>query len=178
MIDWSRLAPGLRPLLRYDFGADFRPDLMAGLALASVAVPAGIASAQLAGLDPVVGLYASILPPVAYALFGTSRQLVVGPDTATSAMVAAALVPLAAGDPAQYGALSVVLAFLTGLFCIAARFLRLGALADFFSRPILIGFLNGVALSVLFSQATRLFGLTLTADNIPLRYNYERKINW
>ena len=169
MIDWSRLAPGLRPLLRYDFGADFRPDLMAGLALASVAVPAGIASAQLAGLDPVVGLYASILPPVAYALFGTSRQLVVGPDTATSAMVAAALVPLATGDPAQYGALSVVLAFLTGLFCIAARFLRLGALADFFSRPILIGFLNGVALSVLFSQATRLFGLTLTADGFFAR---------
>lgn len=165
----ARFAPGLPPLLRYDFRADFRHDWIAGLTLASVAVPAGIASAQLAGLEPVVGLYASILPPVAYALFGTSRQLVVGPDTATSAMVAAALVPLAAGDPARYGGLAVSLALLTGLFCIAARFLRLGALADFFSRPILVGFLNGVALSVLFAQAARLFGLTLTADGFFAR---------
>jgi high affinity sulfate transporter 1 len=165
----ARIAPGLPALLRYDVRSDFRYDLIAGLALASVAVPAGIANAQLAGLDPVAGLYASILPPIAYALFGTSRQLVVGPDTATSAMVAAALLPLAAGDPAKYGAMSVTLALLTGLFCILARFLRLGALADFFSRPILIGFLNGVALSVLFSQASRLFGLSLTADGFFAR---------
>ncbi len=165
----SRFAPGLPPLLHYDFKADFRHDLIAGLTVASVAVPAGIASAQLAGLEPVVGLYASILPAIAYALFGSSRQLIVGPDTATSAMVAAALVPLAAGDPAKYGALAVSLALLTGIFCIVARFLRLGALADFFSRPILIGFLNGVALSVLFSQAARLFGLTLSAEGFFAR---------
>jgi high affinity sulfate transporter 1 len=131
-----------------------------------VAVPVGIANARLAGFDPVVGLYASILPPIAYAMFGTSRQLIVGPDAATSAVVAAALVPLAAGDPGLYASLSVVLAFLAGLFCIAGSFFRLGALADFLSRPILIGFLNGVAINILFGQAGSVLGVQFDAGGI------------
>jgi high affinity sulfate transporter 1 len=139
------------------------------VSVAAVAVPVGIANAQLAGFEPVVGLYASILPPIAYALFGTSRQLIVGPDTATSAMVAAALVPLAAGDPALYGPLSVALALLTGLFCIGASFLRLGALADFLSRPILVGFLNGVAISILFAQIGNIFGFSMDSSRIVPR---------
>jgi high affinity sulfate transporter 1 len=165
----GRIAPGVPRLLRYDYKADFRHDLAAGVSVAAVAVPVGIANAQLAGFEPVVGLYASILPPIAYALFGTSRQLIVGPDTATSAMVAAALVPLAAGDPALYGPLSVALALLTGLFCIGASFLRLGALADFLSRPILVGFLNGVAISILFAQIGNIFGFSMDSSRIVPR---------
>ena len=96
---WARIAPGLPALLGYR-RADFPHDLIAGLSVAAVALPVGVAYAQLAGFNPVVGLYVSILPLLAYALFGTSRQLVVGPDAATCALVAAAVTPLAGGDPA------------------------------------------------------------------------------
>jgi MFS superfamily sulfate permease-like transporter len=85
------IAPGLARLLRYDFSSDFRSDVVAGLSVAAVALPVAIAYAQLAGFDPVVGLYSSILPLVAYAIFGTSRQLMVNPDAATCAMVAASV---------------------------------------------------------------------------------------
>ena len=91
----ERIAPGLLMLARYR-RQDFPHDLRAGLAVAAVALPVGVAYAQLAGFSPSVGLYASILPLVAYALFGTSRQLIVGPDAATCAIVAASVTPLAA----------------------------------------------------------------------------------
>jgi MFS superfamily sulfate permease-like transporter len=87
-------------------------DLKAGLSVAAVALPVGVAYAQLAGFSPVSGIYASILPLLAYAIFGTSRQLIVGPDSATCALIAAALVPLAAGDPSLYLSLSLALTFL------------------------------------------------------------------
>lgn len=153
----ARIAPGAAALLAYRRD-DLRHDLLAGLSVAAVAVPVGVAYAQLAGFSPVVGLYASILPLVAYALFGTSRQLIVGPDAATCALIAAAVAPLAGGDAQRYLSLSVALAALAGVFCIAASFLRLGALADFLSRPILIGFLNGISLHILVGQADKLFG--------------------
>jgi MFS superfamily sulfate permease-like transporter len=148
----NRIAPGLRPLLAYRFSEDFRHDAIAGVCVASVAVPVAIAYAQLAGFRPEVGLYSSILPLVAYAFFGTSRQLMVNPDAAVCAMVAASVAPLAAGDPTLYASMSVALAFLAGVFCILASFFRLGALADFLSKPILIGFMNGVALTILMGQ--------------------------
>src|SRR5215467_2051583 len=97
----ARVAPGLSRLLQYRRG-DFPHDLRAGLSVAAVAVPVGVAYAQLAGFNPAVGLYSSILPLVAYAIFGTSRQLIVGPDAATCALVTAAVTPLAAGDQALY----------------------------------------------------------------------------
>ncbi|HWS74955.1 MAG TPA: SulP family inorganic anion transporter, partial [Quisquiliibacterium sp.] len=153
----SRVAPGLAALLEYR-RADFSHDLLAGLSVAAVAVPVGVAYAQLAGFNPIVGLYASILPLVAYALFGTSRQLIVGPDAATCALVAAAVAPLSGGDPGRYLSLSVALAGLAGLICIAASFLRLGALADFLSKPILVGFLNGISLHILVGQFDKVFG--------------------
>src|SRR5262245_26958571 len=115
---------------------------------------------------PEVGLYSSILPLVAYAIFGTSRQLIVGPDAATCALVAASVAPLAAGDQAAYASLSVMLALLTGLLCVAASFLRLGALADFLSRPILVGFLNGVALSIILGQADKILGFSVVESGI------------
>jgi MFS superfamily sulfate permease-like transporter len=161
----ARIAPGLPTLLSYR-RADFPHDLLAGLSVAAVAFPVGVAYAELAGFNPVVGLYASVLPLVAYALFGTSRQLIVGPDAATCALVAAAVTPLAGGDPDRYLSLSMSLSALAGLFCIGASFLRLGALADFLSKPILVGFLNGVALHILTGQLGKLFGFSLESAGI------------
>jgi len=165
----ARIAPGIPALACYRFAADFRHDLMAGLSVAAVALPVAIAYAQLAGFNPVVGLYSSILPLVAYAIFGTSRQLMVNPDAATCAMIAAAVAPLAVGNAELYGSLAIMLTFLTGLFCIAASFLRLGALADFLSKPILVGFLNGVAISILLGQIGKLFGFAIESGRIVPR---------
>jgi len=165
MLPLDRYAPGLAELLRYR-AADAPSDLTAGLAVAAVAVPVGIAYAQLAGFPPEVGLYSTILPLVAYAIFGSSRQLIIGPDAATCAVVAAAVAPLAVGDAAAYASLSAVLAMLTGLICIGASFLRLGVLADFLSKPILVGFLNGVALSIILGQADKIFGFPVHESGI------------
>ena len=161
----ARFAPGLPALLGYR-RTDFSHDLVAGLSVAAVALPVGVAYAQLAGFSPVYGLYSTILPMVAYAVFGTSRQLIVGPDAATCALIATAALPLAAGDPKLYMSISVAIALLAGLFCIGASFLRLGALADFLSKPILVGFLNGVSLHILVGQLGKLFGFPIEAKGI------------
>lgn len=161
----GRFAPGLPALLSYD-RTDFRHDAIAGLSVAAVALPVGVAYAQLAGFPPVHGLYASILPLVAYALFGTSRQLVMGPDAATCALVAASVAPLAGGDHEKYLSYSVMLALLAGALSIAGRFFRLGGLADFLSKPILVGFLNGVSLSILLGQAGKVLGFSVEAGGI------------
>ncbi|HEY7088800.1 MAG TPA: SulP family inorganic anion transporter [Tepidisphaeraceae bacterium] len=164
-----RIAPGLEALLNYRFSSDFRHDLLAGLSVAAVALPVAVAYAELAGFQPVVGLYSCILPLVAYAIFGTSKQLMVNPDAATCAMVAAAVAPLAAGNADLYWSLSVTLAFFCGLFCILASVLRLGALADFLSKPILVGFLNGIAISILLGQIGKIFGFPIQAGGIVPR---------
>ena len=161
----ARAAPGLPALLSYR-GADLPRDLVAGLSVACVALPVGVAYAALAGFSPEVGLYSSILPLVAYALFGTSRQLIVGPDSATCALVAASVASLAAGSDELYRSLSVTLCFLAGVCCLGASFLRLGALADFLSKPILTGFLNGIALSIALGQLGKLFGFPIDAGGI------------
>jgi high affinity sulfate transporter 1 len=153
-------------LLSYSFAEDFRHDLLAGISVAAVALPVAIAYAQLAGFDPVVGLYSSILPLVAYAIFGTSRQMIVNPDAAVCAMVAAAVAPLAGGNVELYWSLSVAVTFLAGGFCIAASFLRLGALAEFLSKPILVGLLNGVAISICLGQAGKLLGFSIESKRI------------
>jgi high affinity sulfate transporter 1 len=161
----ARFAPGLPALLSYH-RADLPHDLVAGLSVACVALPVGVAYAQLAGFGPEVGLYSSILPLVVYALLGTSRQLILGPDSATCALVAASVAPLAAGNGELYASLSVALCFLAGVFCVGASFLRLGALADFLSKPILVGFLNGIALSIVLGQLGKLFGFSIEAGGI------------
>ena len=170
-------APGLATLLSYRRG-DLPHDVMAGLSVAAVAVPVGVAYAELVGLQPVVGLYASILPLVAYALFGTSRQLIIGPDAATCAMTAAAVAPLAGGDPRLYASLTVALTLIAGLICIGASFLRLGALADFLSRPILVGYLAGIALTIALGQIGKLTGLAIEAGGImPRLVEVARKLS-
>jgi high affinity sulfate transporter 1 len=165
---WQRITPGLANLLAYR-RSNFSHDLTAGLSVAAVALPVGVAYAQLAGFNPAVGLYSTILPLLAYAIFGTSRQLIVGPDAATCALVVAAVAPLASGDQNLYESLSVTLAMLTGVLCIMASFLKLGALADFLSKPILVGFLNGIALSIILGQIGKIFGFTITSGGIVPR---------
>jgi high affinity sulfate transporter 1 len=139
---------------------------MAGVSVAAVAVPTAIAYAQIIGFDPVVGLYAAILPLLVYALFGSSRHLIINPDAATCAMVAAALTPLAADHPENLVSLSVLLSFLTGLFCFAAGFFKLGFVADFLSRPILVGFLNGVGIHIFLGQIGKVFGFPMKGHGI------------
>ena len=163
----GRIAPGLHDLLHYQ-RADLPKDLAAGLAVAAVALPVGVAYAQLAGFHPAVGLYSSILPLLAYFLFGTSRQLILGPDAATCALIALTVAPMAGGDPQVYIVLSALLALFAGLFCILACFLKLGALADFLSRPILVGFLNGVAVSIALGQSGKLFGFSIEQQGVVL----------
>jgi high affinity sulfate transporter 1 len=164
----GRFVPGLSQLLQYR-RAWLRDDLVAGISVAAVAVPTAIAYAQLIGFDPIVGLYAAILPLVAYALFGTSRQLIVNPDAATCAVFAASVLPLAAGDHQVLRSLSVAMAVLTGLVCIAAGLFRLGFVADFLGKPILVGYLNGVAISIFLGQMGKVFGFSMHSRGITPR---------
>ena len=164
----GRWMPGLATLAAYR-RSDLPHDLGAGIAVAAVAIPGSMASAQLAGLPPEFGLYASMLPMVVYALFGTSRQLLVGPSAAGAAIVASAIAPLAQGDAALYLDLAIALTLITGLLCVGASFLKLGALADFLSRPIIVGFMNGVAINVVLSQLGTLFGIRIDASSIVPR---------
>ena len=145
-----------------------RNDLAAGVSVAAIQIPTAIAYAELAGFGPEVGLYASILPLVAYALFGSSRQLIVGPDAATCAIVAAVLVPLAAGDPGKYAVFSAILGLLVGGLCIMGGMMRLGFLADFLSRPVLTGLLNGIALSIIVGQLGKVLGFSAEAHRFSL----------
>ena len=173
----AKTAPGLMKLLSYR-KSDLPHDLLAGLSVAAVALPVGVAYAQLAGFNPAVGLYSSILPLVAYAIFGTSRQLIIGPDAAACALVAAAVAPLASGDQKLYDSISVMLALLAGGLCIGASFLKLGALADFLSKPILVGFLNGIALSIILGQIGKIFGFPITAGGIvPRLVEFAQKVH-
>jgi len=173
----ARLMPGLG-LLREYRREWLRSDLVAGVSVAAVAVPTAIAYAQLVGFEPIVGLYAAILPLIAYALFGTSRQMIMNPDAATCAIVAATILPLARGNPDVLLSLSVVLSLFTGLVCIAAGMLRLGFVADFLSKPILVGFLNGVAISIFLGQIGKVFGFPMTSHRIiPALIEFSGKLS-
>lgn len=143
-----------------------RSDVMAGLAVAAVAVPSAIAYPAIAGLPPEVGIYSSILPLIGYALFGPSRQLMVGPDAATMTVIAAVLAAVPASAPGGAVAAAALLAIGVGILCVAASLLKLGVLATFLSRPILVGFISGVAISILVGQINRLTGLGIKAEGL------------
>jgi sulfate permease, SulP family len=149
-------------------GGHAQRDMLAGITVAALALPSAMAYAELAGLSPVNGLYALLLPTVAYVLLGSSRQLVVGPEGSISALVAAAVLPLAAAGSAEAVELAAALALLVAACFLAARALRLGWLADYFSRPVLIGYLHGVAVVLVVSQLGKLLGLSIDASK-PLR---------
>lgn len=150
-----RWMPGLYLLMHYrrEWLGD---DLRAGLSVAAVALPVALAYADLVGVSVVVGIYACILPMIAYALFGSSRQVIVGPDTATCAVIAAVVTPLAAGDPQRQWQLCVMMSLMTGIWCLVASRFRLGALADLLSRPILTGLLNGLAVTIIVDQLAKM----------------------
>ena len=145
-----------------------RRDLLAGLVLTALLVPQGMAYAELAGLPAVTGLYTTVVALLAYAALGPSRILVLGPDSALAPLIAAAILPLlgADGDPAKAVALAGALALLMGALCIGAGLLRLGVLAELLSKPVRIGFLNGIALVVLVSQLPPLFGFATNATGV------------
>ena len=142
----------------------FRSDALAGIAVTAYLVPQCLAYAGLAGAAPVTGLWVAVIAMILYAFLGTSRQLSVGPESAVAIMVAAAVAPLAAGDPARYLALSSGLAIMIGILCIGAWALRLGFLSDLLSQPILIGYLAGVAVIMIASQLGTITGIPLTAQ--------------
>ena len=161
-----------------DYRAEWlRSDVAAGVSVAAVAIPTAIAYAELAGFPAVVGLYASILPLVVYAVLGSSRQLIVNPDAATCAMVAAIVAPLAAGDAGLYTSLAGALAVLTGVVSIGAGVARLGFLADFLGKPVLVGFMNGIAISIVLGQIGKVFGFVLESGGIlPRLFEFLSKL--
>jgi high affinity sulfate transporter 1 len=143
-----------------------RFDMTAGLAVAAVALPSAIAYPAIAGLPVETGLYASILPLVGYALFGPSRKLMAGPDAATMTVLAAVLAGLPLGDAAERVGAAAALALMVGVMCILAGRLGLGVVASFLSRPILIGFICGISVSILVGQIGRLTGVRIESDGL------------
>ena len=141
-----------------------RPDLIAGLTVGAMLVPQAMAYANLAGLPAVSGLYAAVLPMLVYAVLGSSRQLMVGPESTTAIMTAAAVAPLAGGDPARYAALAAAAAIIVGIICLVAGLIRLGFLADVFSLPTLVGYLTGVGFLMIGGQLEELSGVPVSGD--------------
>jgi SulP family sulfate permease len=138
-----------------------RSDIIAGITVAAVAVPQAMAYAQLAGLPLSIGLYTALISMLVFAIFTTSRLAIVGPDAAMAALTASTVIPLANGDLERYISLVSVLAVLIGIVCLIAVFARLGVLAELISRPILLGYMAGLALAVIASQAPKLFGISV-----------------
>ena len=161
------LASGLHILRRYE-SSWFRHDIFAGLVLTTMLVPVGIAYAEASGVPGIYGLYATIVPLLAYALFGPSRILVLGPDSALASVILAVVLPLSAGDAQRAVALAGMMAIVSGVVCIAAGLARLGFVTELLSKPIRYGYMNGIALTVLLSQIPKLFGFSIDAEG-PLR---------
>lgn len=144
----------------------FRQDLMSGLAIAAVGLPSAIAYPALAGLPPEVGLYSSILAVLGYALLGSSRQLITGPDAGTVMMLGAVFLSLGLVTTGDRIVVAAAIAAIVGVLCFAASFLRLGFIANFLSRPILTGFMTGISLSILVGQIGRFTGVKIEGDGL------------
>ena len=164
---WMRWLPGLNTLLGYE-SSWLRPDLVAGLVMTTMLVPVGIAYAEASGVPGINGLYATIVPLLAYAMFGPSRILVLGPDSALAPVILSVVLPLSAGDPRRAVALAGMMAIVSGVVCVTAGLARLGFVTELLSKPIRYGYMNGIALTVLLSQVPKLFGFSVTANG-PLR---------
>ncbi|HVH26893.1 MAG TPA: sulfate permease [Vicinamibacterales bacterium] len=160
---WMRWLPGLRTLRAYD-PSWLRDDLVAGLVITTMLVPVGIAYAEASGVPGINGLYATIVPLLAYAVFGPSRILVLSPDSALAAVILAVVAPLAAGDPGRAVALAGAMAIVSGAVSIAAGLARLGFITELLSKPIRYGYMNGIALTVILSQTPKLLGFSVSTD--------------
>ena len=157
--------PGLWVLRHYQPGW-LGQDVAAGLVLTALLVPAGMGYAEAAGLPAITGLYATIGPLLAYALFGPSRIMVLGPDSALAALIAAAVAQKADGDPARAVALASVLALLTGVLCFVAGLAKAGFITDLLSKPVRVGYMFGIGLTVLVAQLPKLFGFSASGTNV------------
>src|SRR5512134_2016397 len=164
---WTRWLPGLVTLREYR-AEWLRHDIVAGVVLATMLVPVGIAYAVASGVPGIYGLYATIVPLLAYALFGPSRILVLGPDSSLAAVILGVVLPLSGGDPQRAIALAGMMAIVSGIVCILAGVARLGFVTELLSKPIRYGYMNGIALTVLISQLPKLLGFSIESDG-PLR---------
>ena len=161
---WRRWVPGVEALLRYD--VHWLPkDFTAGLVLTTMLVPVGIAYATASGVPGINGLYATIVPLLAYAVFGPSRILVLGPDSSLAAVILAVVAPLAGNDPARAVTVASAMALVSGLVCVLAGLFRLGFITELLSKPIRYGYMNGIALTVLISQLPKLFGFSIESKD-------------
>jgi high affinity sulfate transporter 1 len=158
-----RFVPVVRVIRKYE-RRWLAKDLIAGLVLTAFLVPVGMGYAQAAGLPPITGLYATILPMLAYAVFGPSRVMVLGPDSSLAAVILAVVAPLAMGDTSRAVALASMLAILTGIVIAGAGFLRLGFVTELLSRPVQLGYLAGVAVLIVVGQAPKLLGISLSSE--------------
>ena len=156
-------APGLDRLRHYE-GGWLRVDVLAGLTVGAMLVPQGMAYAELAGMPPVTGFYAALLALIAYAVVGSSRHLGVGPEPGTAILAATGVGAIAAGDPARYLALMAALALTVGVICLLAAVARLGFIANVLSKPVLVGYITGVGLTLLSSQYAKFTGIPIDSD--------------
>jgi len=167
MKTWTRWLPGFDTIRRYET-AWLLHDIFAGLVLATMLVPVGIAYAEASGLPGIYGLYATIVPLLAYALFGPSRILVLGPDSALAAVILGVVLQLSGGDVARVVTIASMMAIVSGTVCILAGIVGLGFVTELLSKPIRYGYMNGIALTVLISQLPKLFGFSIDSEG-PLR---------
>jgi high affinity sulfate transporter 1 len=161
----GRWLPGLQTLRSYQ--RSWLPrDVVAGVVLTALLVPAGMGYAEASGLPAIYGLYATIVPLVIYAIVGPSRILVLGPDSSLAPLIAAAILPLAAGNEGEAVALAGMLAIFSGALCVLAGLARFGFIAELLSKPVRYGYMNGIALTVLLSQLPKLFGFSVDAEGV------------
>ncbi len=159
----ARFIPGLA-LIKGFSPVLLRSEFIVAITVFAVLVPSAMAYGDLAGVTPVAGLYVALGAMVMYALFGTSKQVVMGPEATAAIMTATAVAPLAGGDVARYAALAALLALLVGLVALLARVARLGFITDLLSKPVLVGYIVGAALIVIGSQLGKMFGIKLESD--------------
>ena len=164
---WLDWLPGVKILQSYQLSW-LRNDVVAGIVLSTMLVPVGIAYAVASGVPAINGLYATIVPLVAYALFGPSRILVLGPDSSLAPIILGVVLPLSAGDPGRAVSIAAAMALVAGAVCVLAGILRLGFVTELLSKPIRYGYMNGIALAVLISQLPKLFGFKIEGSG-PLR---------
>ncbi len=162
---WRRLLPGVDSLAGYE-RAWLRGDVLAGITVAAYLVPQVMAYAEVAGLPAVVGLWAVLVSLLVYAVFGSSRQLSVGPESTTALLAATVVAPMAAGDPARYAALAAALALVVGVLCLLAWVLRLGFVADLLSKPVLVGYMAGVGVLMITGQLGKTTGVPVEGDTV------------
>jgi high affinity sulfate transporter 1 len=173
----QQVLPGLNQFRQYQ-RSWLRGDILAGVTVAAYLVPHVMAYAEVAGLPPVVGLWATIGPLALYAVLGSSRQLSIGPESTTALMTAVVLMPIAAGDPARYGTLAVTLALLVGAICLLGRLARLGFLADLLSKPVLVGYMAGVSVIMIAGQLGKVTGVPVEGDEfVPQLGSFARGLD-